>query len=353
MPIDPVFIHLRLHSEYSVVDGIVRVEEAVAKARDVGMPALALTDLSNLFGLVKFYQCAFKAGIKPIAGCDVWVTNENDADRPFRLLLLCQSFSGYLLLSRLLSRAYRENMCRGRAELKKSWFREEDAGTEGLIALSGGGQGEVEQLLLADPPAAVTAVHQWADLFPGRFYLEIQRCGRPDEETSGYALLDLASSLKLPVVATHPVQFMRPEDFRAHEARVCIAQGYVLGDRRRPKEFTGQQYFKTPAEMGELFRDVPEALANSVEIARRCSLMLELGVNRLPDFPTPAGISVEQHLRELAQTGLEARLLQSFPQVLQRDERRPIYQMRLDFEVETIIQMGFAGYFLIVADFIG
>ncbi|KXK44805.1 DNA polymerase III subunit alpha [Nitrosomonas europaea] len=353
MPIDPVFIHLRLHSEYSVVDGIVRVEEAVAKARDVGMPALALTDLSNLFGLVKFYQCAFKAGIKPIAGCDVWVTNENDADRPFRLLLLCQSFSGYLLLSRLLSRAYRENMCRGRAELKKSWFREEDAGTEGLIALSGGGQGEVEQLLLADPPAAVTAAQQWADLFPGRFYLEIQRCGRPNEETSGYALLDLASSLKLPVVATHPVQFMRPEDFRAHEARVCIAQGYVLGDRRRPKEFTGQQYFKTPAEMGELFRDVPEALANSVEIARRCSLMLELGVNRLPDFPTPAGISVEQHLRELAQTGLEARLLQSFPQVLQRDERRPIYQMRLDFEVETIIQMGFAGYFLIVADFIG
>jgi len=353
MPIDPVFIHLRLHSEYSVVDSIVRVEEAVAKARDVGMPALALTDLSNLFGLVKFYQCAFKAGIKPIAGCDVWITNENDADRPFRLLLLCQSFSGYLLLSRLLSRAYRENMCRGRAELKKSWFREEELGTEGLIALSGGGQGEVEQLLLADLPAAVTAAQHWADLFPGRFYLEIQRCGRPDEETAGYALLDLASRLKLPVVATHPVQFMRPEDFRAHEARVCIAQGYVLGDRRRPKEFTEQQYFKTPAEMSELFRDVPEALANSVEIARRCSLMLELGVNRLPDFPTPAGISVEQYLREQAQTGLEARLLQSFPQVPQRDERRPIYQIRLDFEVETIIQMGFAGYFLIVADFIG
>ena len=353
MPIDPVFIHLRLHSEYSVVDGIVRVEEAIAKARDMAMPALALTDLSNLFGLVKFYQCALKAGIKPIAGCDVWVTNENDADRPFRLLLLCQSFSGYLLLSRLLSRAYRENMCRGRAELRKNWFKVEGAGTEGLIALSGGRQGEVEQLLLADPSSAVMAAQQWADLFPGRFYLEIQRCGRLDEEVSGSALLELASSLKLPVVATHPVQFMQPEDFRAHEARVCIAQGYVLGDRRRPKEFTEQQYFKTPAEMGELFRDIPEALANSVEIARRCSLILELGVNRLPDFPTPAGISVEQHLRDQAQAGLEVRLLQSFPQLLQRDERRSIYQMRLDFEVETIIQMGFAGYFLIVADFIG
>ncbi|SFU55619.1 DNA polymerase-3 subunit alpha [Nitrosomonas eutropha] len=352
MPINPVFVHLRLHSEYSVVDGIVRVEEAVAKARDTGMPALALTDLSNLFGLVKFYQHACKAGIKPIAGCDVWISNENDVDRPFRLLLLCQSFSGYLLLSRLLSRAYRENMQRGRAELKKDWFREEGAGTEGLIALSGGEQGEVERLLLADPVAAATAAQEWAALFPERFYLEIQRCGRPNEEVTNHAMLELVSNLKLPVVATHPVQFMQPEDFRAHEARVCIAQGYVLGDRRRPREFTEQQYFKTAAEMSELFGDVPEALANSVEIARRCSLMLELGVNRLPDFPTPAGISVEQHLRDQAQTGLVVRMAQLFPEAAQRDERYPVYQARLDFEVETIIQMGFAGYFLIVSDFI-
>ncbi|MCC6160741.1 MAG: DNA polymerase III subunit alpha, partial [Nitrosomonas sp.] len=352
MPIDPVFVHLRLHSEYSVVDGIVRIEEAVAKARDTGMPALALTDLSNLFGLVKFYQCALKAGVKPIAGCDIWITNENDADRPFRLLLLCQSFSGYLLLSRLLSRAYRENMRFGRPELKKDWFREEGGGAAGLIALSGGEQGEIGQLLQADPSAAVAAAQQWADLFPGRFYLEIQRCGRPGEEKSGYALLDLASSLELPVVATHPVQFMQPEDFRAHEARVCIAQGYVLGDRRRPRDFTEQQYFKTPEEMAELFRDIPQALANSMEIARRCSLMLELGVNRLPDFPVPAGIGVEQHLRAQAQAGLETRLQQSFPDAIQRETRQSIYQARLDFEVDTISQMGFAGYFLIVADFI-
>ena len=173
MPIDPVFVHLRLHSEYSVVDGIVRVEEAVAKAHDTGMPALALTDLSNLFGLVKFYQHACKAGIKPIAGCDVWVTNENDADRPFRLLLLCQSFSGYLLLSRLLSRAYRENMQRGRPQLRKDWFQAEKAGTEGLIALSGGEQGEVERLLLTDSSAAVAAAQEWAALFPAGFYLEV------------------------------------------------------------------------------------------------------------------------------------------------------------------------------------
>jgi len=352
MPINPVFVHLRLHSEYSVVDGIVRIEEAVAKARDAGMPALALTDLSNFFGLVKFYQCALKAGVKPIAGCDIWITNENDADRPFRLLLLCQSFSGYLLLSRLLSRAYRENMRFGRPELKKDWFREEGGGAAGLIALSGGEQGEIGQLLLADPSAAVAAAQQWADLFPGRFYLEIQRCGRPGEEKSGYALLDLASNLKLPVVATHPVQFMQQEDFRAHEARVCIAQGYVLGDRRRSRDFTEQQYFKTQEEMAELFRDVPQALANSMEIARRCSLILELGVNRLPDFPVPAGIGVEQHLRAQAQAGLGTRLQQSFPDAAQREAKQSIYQARLDFEVDTISQMGFAGYFLIVADFI-
>lgn len=353
MPIDPAFIHLRLHSEYSVVDSIVRIEEAVSKARDDGMPALALTDLSNLFGLVKFYQQACKTGIKPIAGCDVWISNEHDTDRPFRVLLVCQSFSGYLLLSRLLSRAYRENVRRGRAELKKSWFRSNEVGTEGLIALSGGEQGEVGRSLLQhDPAAAEIAAREWAELFPGRFYLEIQRCGRLNEDTWNQGTLSLAAGLQLPVVATHPVQFMQPEDYRAHEARVCIAQGYVLGDRRRPKEFTEQQYFKTQAEMCALFSDVPEALANSVEIARRCSLMLELGVNRLPVFPTPGSMSIEQYLREQAQTGLEARLQQLFSKAEQRTGKQPAYQARLDFEVETIIQMGFAGYFLIVADFI-
>jgi DNA polymerase-3 subunit alpha len=352
MPINPVFVHLRLHSEYSVVDSIVRIEEAVAKARDTSMPALALTDLTNLFGLIKFYQQACKAGVKPIAGCDVWISNDSEADKPFRLLLLCQSFAGYLLLSRLLSRAYRENMQRGRPELRKDWFREEDAGTVGLIALSGGEQGEVERLILTDPPTAITMAQEWAALFPERFYLEIQRYGRPDEDVINRALLNLASEQKLPVVATHPVQFMQPEDFRAHEARVCIAQGYVLGDRRRPRNFTEQQYFKTPVEMSELFHDVPEALANSVAIARRCSLLLKLGVNRLPDFPTPNETSVEQHLRDRVQTGLALRMTQLFPEATLRDEKWPIYQARLDFEVETIIQMGFAGYFLIVSDFI-
>jgi len=353
MLVDPAFIHLRLHSEYSVVDSIVRIEEVLSKAQEDGMPALALTDLSNLFGLVKFYQQSCKMGVKPIAGCDCWISNDDDPEKPSRILLLCQSFSGYLRLCRLLSRAYRENMRRGRAELKKSWFLTTETGTEGLIALSGGTQGEVGQLLTqCDFSAAEAAALEWADLFSGRFYLEIQRYGKPDEDTWVSYALGLASKLKLPVVATHPVQFMQPDDYKAHEARVCIAQGYVLGDRRRPKDFTEQQYFKTQAEMCELFSDVPAALANSVEIAKRCSLVLELGVNRLPDFPTPDKVSIEQYLREQSQAGLEARMRQLFPEAVQFAEKQSQYQARLDFEVETIIQMGFAGYFLIVADFI-
>lgn len=353
MAVNPAFVHLRLHSEYSIVDGIVRIDEAVAAACENVMPALALTDLSNMFGLVKFYQTACRAGIKPIAGCDVWISNDHEPDKPYRTLLLCQSLSGYLRLCRLLSQAYRLNNHHGRAALKKCWLETEAIGSEGLIALSGGISGEITRhLLLADIVAAEAAARDWARLFPDRFYLEIQRCGQPNEETWVRATLHLASRLELPVVATHPVQFMQPDDYKAHDARVCIAQGYVLGDRRRPKEFTSEQYFKTQSQMAELFSDVPAALANSVEIARRCSLLLDLNITRLPTFPTPAGVSIEQYLHEQAQTGLEARLKQLFPQPEILDSKRPLYQSRLNFEVDTIIQMGFPGYFLIVADFI-
>jgi len=353
MAVNPAFVHLRLHSEYSIADGIVRIDEAIAAAREDGMPALALTDLSNVFGLVKFYQSACRAGVKPIAGCDVWIRNDCDPDKPYRALLLCQSLSGYLRLCRLLSQAYRLNNHHGRAELQKSWFETEAIGSEGLIALSGGASGEItRQILLADIAAAEAIARDWARLFPDRFYLEIQRCGQPDEETWVRATLHLASRLALPVVATHPVQFLQPDDYKAHDARVCIAQGYVLGDRRRPKEFTTEQYFKTQSQMAELFSEVPAALTNSVEIARRCSLLLDLNVTRLPTFPTPNGLSIEQYLREQAQAGLESRLKKLFPQPEILDSKRPLYQSRLDFEVNTIIQMGFPGYFLIVADFI-
>ena len=225
----PQFIHLRLHSEYSISDGIVRLDDAVERAGSDGMPALALTDLANVFGLVKFYQAARGKGLKPIVGCDLWISNEHDRDKPYRLLLLCQNRAGYLRLCELLSRAYRSNQHRGRAEVVAGWFRE--LGTEGLIALSGGGSGDVGHALLADNVAlAVKLAQSWAGLFPGRYYLELQRAGHAEDDGYVQRAVRLAGRMRLPVVATHPIQFLTPEEFRAHEARVCISQGYVLAD---------------------------------------------------------------------------------------------------------------------------
>ena len=347
----PSFVHLRLHSEYSIADGMVRIDEAVAAAHGDGMPALALTDLSNVFGLIKFYKAARGKGLKPVIGCDVLISNESDRDRPQRLLLLCQSREGYLLLCRLLSRAYLENQYRGRAELRREWFHQE--GTEGLIALSGAHLGDVGGALLAgNKSLAKQYASEWAALFAQRYYLEVQRVGHADEETYIAAAVRLAAELALPVVATHPVQFLSGADFKAHEARVCIAEGYVLNDKRRVKAFTAQQYFKTQAEMVELFADLPEALQNSIEIARRCNLSLTLGKPRLPDFPTPDGMGLDDFLRDQGQQGLHSRMEFLYPDADVRAAKMPEYQARLDFENDTIIKMGFPGYFLIVADFI-
>jgi len=356
----PSFVHLRLHSEYSIVDGIVRIDEAVEAAVADGMPALALTDLSNVFGLVKFYQEARTRGVKPIIGCDLWLENEADRDKPYRTLLLCQSRAGYLKLSGLLTRAYRANQYRGRPEMKRSWLAE--AGTEGLIALSGAHHGDVGQALAADnAKQAERLAREWHEIFPGRYYLELQRLGKNAAvvgasgvpvETYVQRALALASKMKLPVVATHPVQFVKRDDFRAHEARVCIAQGYTLSDQRRPKLFSQEQYFTTQAEMARTFNDVPQALANSVEIARRCNLEIELGKTRLPPFQTPNNVSLDDYLRIRAAEGLERRLPLLFPDAAQRAREAPRYHERLGFEIKTIQQMGFPGYFLIVADFI-
>ena len=331
----PRFVHLRLHSEYSVSDGIVRIEEAVERARADAMPALALTDAANLFGMVRFYGAARAAGVKPIIGADCWLQNEADRDKPCRLLLLCASRAGYLRLCDLLSRAWLRNQYRGRAELAREWLQE----TEGLIALSGAAAGDVGQALMAGNGEAAERVAQgWAQLFPGRYYVELQRTGHAHAEALVARSVALASRLGLPVVATHPVQFLDAADFRAHEARVCIASGHILGDQRRPRRFTQEQYFKRQDEMAQLFADIPHALENSIEIARRCNLAIELGKSRLPDFPTPPGVTVDDYLRQQAHAGLAAKGLTNTE--------------RLEFELKTIIQMGFAGYFLIVADFI-
>jgi len=347
----PQFVHLRLHSEYSISDGSVRLDDAVARAAADAMPALALTDLANLFGLVKFYQAAREAGVKPMAGCDLWLSNERDRDKPFRVLLLCQNRAGYHALCELLSRAYGCNQYRGRAEVKKSWFLE--LGSDGLIALSGAAAGDVGNALMGDNDAAAElAARSWAELFPGRFYIELQRTGAEQEEVYVGRAARLAARLRLPVVATHPVQFLMPDEFKAHEARVCISQGYVLADRRRPRAFTPEQYFKSQAQMAQLFADLPAALANSVEIARRCSLEIELGSAKLPLFPTPDKLGLDSYLRSQAGDGLAHRLAALYPDPQRREAQAPRYRERLETELQTIVKMGFPGYFLIVADFI-
>ncbi len=348
------FVHLRLHSEYSVTDGIVRLDDAVQCAVANGMPALALSDLSNLFGLVKFYSSARGKGLKPLLGCDVFIANESEPDRPYRLLLLCRSRQGYLQLCELLSRAYLAPRVRGRVEVTRQILRA--VGVDGLIALSGAAGGDVgEALAQGNREQAALRATAWAKLFPNAYYLEIQRIfpkGQAQQEALIAATADLAAELELPLLVTHPIQFLVRDDFKAHETRVCIAEGYMLGDSRRPKLYTEEQYFKSSEEMAELFSDYPDALENSVEIAKRCNLQITLGKNYLPDFPTPEGVTLDDFLCQEAARGLERRLQQLFPDPAVRERERPAYDARLKIETDTIVQMGFPGYFLIVADFI-
>ncbi|MBS1196316.1 MAG: polymerase alpha subunit [Proteobacteria bacterium] len=354
----PRFVHLRLHSEYSITDGMVRLDVGknhdcppVKRAAADGMPALALTDLGNLFGLLKFYSGARSKGIKPIVGADVWISNRNAPEAPFRLLLLVKNRQGYQQLCELLTRAHLAPERRDKAIIQREWFR--DIGSDGLIALSGAQLGDVGDALSAGNHAlARKRCKEWSTIFPDSFYLEVQRFGQEQQEIQVQAMAGLAGELGLPLVATHPVQFMAREDFRAHEARVCIAEGYGLGDTRRPKVFTEEQYFKSQTEMAELFADLPAALENTLEIAKRCNIELTLGKNFLPDFPTPEGMTLNDFLVHLAKEGLEKRLLQLYPDAAQRESKRAEYEERLAFECKTIIQMGFPGYFLIVADFI-
>ena len=359
----PQFIHLRLHSEYSITDGVVRIDDAVKAASADGMGALALTDLGNLFGLIKFYSAARATGVKPIAGADVWVTNTQEPDQPYRMLLLVQNHTGYLNLCELLSKASLTNQRHGRAEIHPEWLNTPISASgkgakkkmlaEGLIALSGAQLGDVGVALLnGDEAKAREWATHWQTVFGGWYFVELQRFGHAQDEAYIQLACQLASELKIPVVATHPIQFMKPEDYTAHEARVCIAEGELLGDPRRPKRFTEEQYFLTQAQMQERFADLPAALANTVEIAKMCNLSLTLGQPRLPEFPTPNGIPLDQYLMEQAELGLDKNLRKLYPNPEERAVLEPRYRERLRFEVNTIAQMGFPGYFLIVADFI-
>ncbi len=356
------FVHLRLHTEYSLLDGTVRVPELMDAVAEGGMPAVALTDECNLFAMVKFYRAAQKRGVKPLVGVDLRLREERQSqDRlePPRLTLLCQNLEGYRNLTELITKAYLQGQRRGVAMIERDWLTPQT--TRGLLALSGAHAGDIGQALMNNHPAqARQALERWLALFGDRFYLEIQRVGRPYDEDHIGAVLDLIEQCPAPVVATNDVRFLRRADFESHEARVCIQDGTLLGDPARPRRYTDQQYLRSAQEMAALFDDLPEALENSVQIARRCSLELRLGESKLPEYPVPEGMTTAQYLRTEARAGLERRIaaIEAKPaaandaaeKTAARD--RPKYVQRLDIELEVICSMGFAGYFLIVADFI-
>jgi len=344
------FVHLRTHSEFSVVDGMLRIDDAARAARDDDQVALAITDLNNLFGAVQFYQACRGQGIKPIIGVDLWMEPEGGDKQPSRLLLLVQDHRGYLNLCELLARGWTRNAQRTQAWIKWSWLDELNGG---LIALSGAEGGVIGMALLGgDAPRAQALAQRLAATFAGRFYIELQRAGLATNDAHVRRAVALAAQLRLPVVATHPVQFLQREDFEAHEARVCIAEGETLANPRRIKRFSAEQYFKRRAQIEALFADLPSALANSVAIARRCNLQLTLGKPQLPNFPIPDGMALEAYFRQVSFDGLEQRLQQRYPDAAERERQRPRYAERLEFEIVTILKMGFPGYFLIVSDFI-
>ncbi len=350
-----MFVHLRLHTEFSVVDGTNRIDDIVAAAAADAQPALAITDLNNLFGAIKFYKAARGKGVKPLIGAEVVFEGlGKDAQVLSRMLLLVQNQQGYLNLSELLARAYTRNVGRGQPVVKWAWL---DELGEGLVALSGAQAGAVGQALVqADMARAHDVALQLAGYFPHRFYIELQRAGRVDDERHVAAAVQLAARTGLPVVATHPVQFTAPDDYEAHEARVCIADGEILGNLRRVRRFTREQYFKSSAQMQALFADLPSAVANAVEIAKRCNLTLVLGKPQLPDFPTPLvdgrQMTPDEYFRHASHEGLNARLAHLYPDATRREQERARYVERLEFEIDTILKMGFPGYFLIVGDFI-
>ena len=348
MSTQPRFVHLRTHTDFSMIDGIVKVKPLVKACAANNMVALALTDFTNFCGVVRFYGETLSSGIKPIIGADVHVKSELCDEELFTLTLLAKNNEGYKNITLLLSKAYQ----RGYVDLPyidQEWLIEH---REGVIVLSGGTQGDIAKKLLKENSSeAESAVSFYQEFFPDHFYLSLSRTGRPDEERYIQAALKLAEAHDLPLVATNDVVFLAPDDFEAHEIRVAIHDGYTLDDPKRPKRYTEQQYFRSEEEMCQLFSDIPSALENTVLIAQRCNVTLRLGQYFLPQFPT-GELSTEDYLVMKAKEGLEERLAFLFHDEKVRAERRPEYDARLQVELDVINQMGFPGYFLIVMEFI-
>ncbi|WP_025732406.1 DNA polymerase III subunit alpha [Carnimonas nigrificans] len=350
------FVHLRVHSEYSLSDGLVRLKTLNSATQQMGMPAISVTDESNLFGLVKLYTAAQGAGVKPVIGADFWMYNAQDEGHPYRLTLFAMNNVGYRHLIELISRVWQEGQQLGQAFVHKEWVFE---ASEGLIVLSGAREGEVGRLLLSGhKETARTVLGEWQRFFPDRFYLELQRTQRENDEECLHLSVELAAATQTPVVATNDVRFIHRDDFWAHETRVSIGEGRALDDPRRERRFSEEQYLKSPDEMAALFADVPSAIENTVAIAARCSVDVRMGEYFLPEYPIPDGMTIEEFISKISYEGLDERLYQLFdaPDAIysgrQRAEEEPAYRERLEFELNIINQMGFPGYFLIVMDFI-
>jgi DNA polymerase-3 subunit alpha len=336
------FVHLHLHSEFSLVDGLVRLDELVGSKAHQTSKTIALTDQSNLFAMVKFYQAAEAAGIKPIIGVDIWVFNEADLNQPFRLILLCQNEKGYRHLTQLVSRSYTEGQHKGQPQIKKEWIK---ASAEGLIAIATARHSDIARALLAsETTLADSLFDEWIAMFPERFYLEVTRTGRSEEEHYIQTVVLWSERKNAALVATNAVRFLNKEDFEAHEARVCIHESRTVNDPERARVYSEEQYLKTPEEMNSLFADLPESIENTIEIAKRCNLNLQLGKVFLPNYPIAAGQTIEQQFQAVSQKGL-----------LQLFSPKPVpveYEERLATELAVLNSMGYGGYFLIVADFI-
>ncbi|MEE9691604.1 DNA polymerase III subunit alpha [Aeromonas hydrophila] len=346
---EPRFIHLRVHSDFSMVDGLQKINPIVGAAAANNMPALALTDQMNMCGLVRFYGAAHGKGVKPIVGADFWVQSDELGDEQFRLTLLAMDNDGYQNITLLISRGYQRGHVQGRPVIDKAWLAEH---AKGVIVLSGGREGDVGKFLLkGNRQMTEQCLAFYQSHFPDAYYLELLRTGRPDEEVYLHMAVAIATEFALPVVATNEVVFLTAEDFDAHEIRVAIHDGYTLMDKRRPRRYSPQQYLRSQEEMAELFADIPEALENTVEIAKRCNVTVRLGEYFLPNFPT-GDMTTEDFLVMKSKEGLEERLEFLFPDPAVRAERRPEYDERLDIELKVINQMGFPGYFLIVMEFI-
>ena len=342
------FVHLHIHSEFSLEDGLIKIEHLVDRARTDQMPAAALTERGNFFSAIKFYRAAEARGVKPIIGVDLRIGEPETGEVTGEVVLLCQNHQGYKNLNALITRSYQEGQRYGVTMIRKNWLNDMSGG---LIALSGAQYGDVGQALVAERyDRAKALLNQWLDIFGNRFYLELQRTDHYEDNAHVRAAVDLASQCNVPVVATNNVRFLSATDYEAHEARVCIHQGYTLDDEKRTRAYTDKQYLRSADEMIELFSDIPEAIENTLMIAERCTLELTLGEHYLPDFPVPDGFDQNGWLNHEAKKNLEQRLAANNGEEL--NEAQKTYLARLEHELSVITKMGFAGYFLIVTDFI-